>query len=47
MKALGFIYDYLRNCKQRTKKDNAYSSWKKVLPYREKKSAKNDEFFCQ
>ena len=27
MKALNNIYDYLRNCKQRTKIDNAYSSW--------------------
>ena len=31
MKALNFIYDYLRNRKQRTKIDNAYSSWQKIL----------------
>ena len=31
MKALNFIYDYLRNRKQRTKIDNAYSSWQNIL----------------
>ena len=31
MKALKFIYDYLSNCKQRTKIDNAYSSWQNIL----------------
>ena len=31
MKALNFIYDYLRNRKQRTKINNAYSSWQKIL----------------
>ena len=31
MKALNFIYDYLRNCKQRTKIDHAYSSWQNIL----------------
>ena len=31
MKTLNFIYDYLRNCKQRTKIDNAYSSWQNIL----------------
>ena len=30
MKALNFIYDYLSNRKQRTKIDNAYSSWKNM-----------------
>ena len=29
MKAPDFIYDYLRNRKQRTKIDNACSSWEK------------------
>ena len=31
MKAQNFIYDYLRNRKQRTNIDNAYSSWQKIL----------------
>ena len=31
MKVLNFIYDYLRNLKQRTKIDNAYSSWQNIL----------------
>ena len=31
MKTLNFIYDYLRNCKQRTKIDNADSSWQNIL----------------
>ena len=31
MKALNFIYNYLRNCTQRTKIDNAYSSWQSIL----------------
>ena len=31
MKALNFIYDYLRNRKQRTKADNTYSSWQNIL----------------
>ena len=31
MKALNCIYDYLRNRKQRTKIDNAYSSWQNIL----------------
>ena len=31
MEALNFIYDYLRNRKQRTKIDNAYSSWQNIL----------------
>ena len=31
MKALDFIYDYLSNRKQRTKRDNAYSSWQNIL----------------
>ena len=31
MKALNFIYDYLGNLKQRTKIDNAYSSWQNIL----------------
>ena len=31
MKALNFIYDYLRNRKQRTKIDNAYSYWQNIL----------------
>ena len=31
MKALNFIYDYLRNCNQRTKIDNAYSSRQNIL----------------
>ena len=31
MKALNFIYDYVRNCNQRTKIDNAYSSWQNIL----------------
>ena len=31
IKALNFIYDYLRNRKQRTKIDNAYSSWQNIL----------------
>ena len=31
MKVLNFIYDYLRNHKQRTKIDNAYSSWQDIL----------------
>ena len=31
IKALNFIYDYLRNCKQRTKIDSAYSSWQNIL----------------
>ena len=31
MKALNFIYDYLRNRKQRTNIDNANSSWQKIL----------------
>ena len=31
MKALNFIYDYLRNQKQRTKIDNAYSYWQNIL----------------
>ena len=31
MKALNFIYDYLSNRKQRTKIDNAYSSWQNIL----------------
>ena len=31
MKSLNFIYDYLRNRKQRTKIDNAHSSWQNVL----------------
>ena len=30
MKALNFIYDYLSNRKQRTKIDNAYSSWQNM-----------------
>ena len=31
MKRLNFIYDYLRNRKQITKIDNAYSSWQNIL----------------
>ena len=31
MKALDFIYDYLRNREQRTKTDYSYSSWKIIL----------------
>ena len=31
MKELNFIYDYLRNRKQRTKTDDAYSSWQNIL----------------
>ena len=31
IKAQNFIYDYLRNRKQRTNIDNAYSSWQKIL----------------
>ena len=31
MKALGFIYDYFRNHKQRIKTDNVYSSWQIIL----------------
>ena len=31
MKVLNFIYCYLRNLKQRTKIDNAYSSWQNIL----------------
>ena len=31
MKALNFICDYLRNRQQRTKIDNAYSSWQNIL----------------
>ena len=31
MKALNFIYDYLRNRKQRTKIDNAYGFWQNIL----------------
>ena len=31
MKALNFIYDLLRNRKQRTKIDNAYSFWQNIL----------------
>ena len=31
MKALNFIYDYLRNRKQISKVDNAYSSWQNIL----------------
>ena len=31
MKGLDFIYNYLRNQKQRTKIDNAYSSWQNIL----------------
>ena len=31
MKALNFIYDYLRSRKQRTKIDNAYSPWQDIL----------------
>ena len=31
MKALNFIYDYLRNRKQRTNKNNANSSWQNIL----------------
>ena len=31
MKALNFIYDYLRNRKQRTKVYHAYSSWQNIL----------------
>ena len=31
MMALNFIYDYLSNPKQRTKLDNAYSSWQNIL----------------
>ena len=31
MKALNFIYDYLRKRKQRTKIDNAYSFWQNIL----------------
>ena len=31
MKVLNFIYDYLRNLKQRTKIDNAYSPWRNIL----------------
>ena len=31
MKTLNYIYDYLRNSKQRTKIDNAYSSWQNIL----------------
>ena len=31
MKVLNFIYDYSRNRKQRTKIDNAYSSWQNIL----------------
>ena len=30
MKALNFIYNYLRNHKQRTKIDNEYSSWQNM-----------------
>ena len=29
MKVRDLIYDYLKNCKQTTKIDNAYSSWQK------------------
>ena len=31
MKALNFIYNQLSNRKQRTKIDNAYSSWQNIL----------------
>ena len=31
IKALNFIYDHLRNRKQRRKIDNAYSSWQSIL----------------
>ena len=31
MKALNFIYNCLRNRTQRTKIDNAYSSWQNIL----------------
>ena len=31
MKALNFIYEFLRNRKQRTKIDNGYSSWRNIL----------------
>ena len=31
MKALNFIYDYLGNRQQRTKVDNAFSSWQNIL----------------
>ena len=31
MKALNFIYDYLRNRKHRTKIDHTYSSWQNIL----------------
>ena len=31
MKVLNFVYCYLRNLKQRTKIDNAYSSWQNIL----------------
>ena len=31
MKALNFIYDYLRNHKQRTKIENAYNTWQNIL----------------
>ena len=31
MKTQNFIYNYLRNSKQRTKIDNAYSSWQNIL----------------
>ena len=30
-KALRFIYDYLRHCKQRTKIADSYSSWQEIL----------------
>ena len=30
-KVLNFIYDYLRNRKQRTKIDNVYTSWQNIL----------------
>ena len=31
MKALNFIFDYLKNRKHRTKIDNAYSCWQNIL----------------
>ena len=31
MKALNFIYDFLRDRNQKTKIDNAYSSWQNIL----------------
>ena len=31
MKSLNFIYDYLRNRKQRTKIDYAHSSWQNII----------------